>query len=184
MPQISDEPRLRAGVMRPAVVLGLALLAPACDPPIEPPPPPVPDIITSSVADEVECHKSNVNEFVDMPGMTLSFAQGGAEAHDTVGVVVAFSGYFPGSVGPTLTDGVFVLLEVDGEPHDLTSLNEGVLLASRPFDGNASGSRSFNFVTRDVPPGNHTLTLRWKDDVASGDGTICVGERTMYVIHR
>ena len=73
--------------------------------------------------------------------------------------------------------------EASGQRRDLTSTNGGVLVSEGQSTSVGRGTHGFNFVTDPIPPGGHTATMRWSDNVLNGEGTICVAERSLVVFH-
>jgi hypothetical protein len=134
---------------------------------------------TAMVADDVQCRTSNDNTVADMPGTALTFTR---EGTDTASVIVSFVGNWPNPSGGT-ANGAFIFLEIDGQRRDLTSTNGGVLVSEGQSTSVGRGTHGFNFVTDPIPPGGHTATMRWSDNVLNGEGTICVAERSLVVFH-
>jgi hypothetical protein len=115
-----------------------------------------------------------------MPGASVAFTRTG---DDTAAVVVSFVGQWPNPAGGGTANGAFIFLEIDGERHDITSTNGGVLASPGNSNTVSSGTHGFNFVTEPIAAGGHTASILWADNVLNGQGTICVGERSLVVYH-
>jgi hypothetical protein len=134
----------------------------------------------AKIVDELACRTSSDNTVADMPLTSKTFTLGGSTAEE---VVVTFVGEWPIPSSGTQA-GAFILLEIDNDRVDLVSTNGGVLVHEGTATSVSNGTRSFTFVTEPIRPGSHVAKIRWADNVLSGTGTICVGKRSLTVIHR
>jgi hypothetical protein len=90
-------------------------------------------------------------------------------------VVVMFQGTFVlnTSSGGSPADSGVIQLKVDGVVQDIGA--PAIVYA------NHGGTHGFNFVTRVLTPGNHTARIQWRTDLG---GSMCVGARSLVILHR
>ncbi len=113
--------------------------------------------------------------YVDVPGMSSTFTEGGTV---TRCVVVQYTAYVFAATGGTalmyvraLLDGVTVASPTETQ-FDGDSDEEG--------DGRWARSHAFNFVFPSVTPGGHTIKIQWR---SFDGGTIFTHRRTLLVSH-
>jgi hypothetical protein len=123
------------------------------------------DHMTAQNATDFPCITSTA--FVDMPGMTVTFAIAG-----------------------TINRNVVALFQSEFQNHDVAEIRVVVDGNVQPGPGDArspvgfvsgNGTAGFNFITNKLRPGvTHTLTLQWHS--AHGN-QVCVDERSLIVLH-
>jgi hypothetical protein len=116
----------------------------------------------------VTCTTSGV--FATMPGMSETFSFGGAASRP---VLVLFQGRWENGV----EGDAVIQLTVDGV------VQPGPGSAVRVHEDDASvdvETNGFNFISASLAPGTHTAAIRW----LTIDGRICVGPRSLIVLHK
>jgi hypothetical protein len=118
--------------------------------------------------DEIVEACTTATSFVNVPGMSRTFAQGGTASDE---VVVTFEG--SASLNGEDFDTGFVRLTIDG-----TVQTPGVI----PLLGvGKRGTHGFNWQTRALSPGTHTARVQWRTDLGS---SFCLDARSLLVLHR
>jgi hypothetical protein len=108
--------------------------------------------------------------FQTMNGMTQTFTTGGTSGDE---VVVMFQATFSGVLDTF--DTVFVRLTIDNTVQPTN--------VSVPIFGGANGSftHGFNWISKALPPGNHTARIQWRTDLGS---SACVDDRSLVILHQ
>jgi len=116
--------------------------------------------------------------YIDMIGMSRTFTISGTTARS---VVVLFQGSYwsapPGHWG-------LIQLTVDGNVNPGPGKSVLLYQYNQDEDGGAPQfvSHGFNFQTEPLPPGSHTVKIRWAG-VGGSSGLLCVGSRSLIVLY-
>lgn len=123
-----------------------------------------------SGVDEIVFSCTTSKTFVNIPGLSRSFTVGAGAAEEAV---VMLQGAF--SFSPAGSDTAFVRLLIDnvvqgpGDQVPIESLNA------------TSSARGFNWQSRALSPGAHTVRVQWRTDLGS---SLCVDARSLIVLHK
>ena len=124
-----------------------------------------------------------------IPGTTVNFTQGGAQAQE---VVVTFTAAWPRPLAGDIPAGstragAFIFLFVDDDRVDVVSDAGGVLVHEGTASSTTNGTQGFTFVTEPLAPGAHTARIFVLDNVLGPfgvpNGTVCVSARSTVVQH-
>jgi hypothetical protein len=116
--------------------------------------------------------------YVDMLGMSRTFTISGTTNRS---VVVLFQGSYwsapPGHWG-------LIQLTVDGVVNPGPGKSVFLYQYNQDEDGGAPQleSHGFNFQTEPLPPGSHTVKIRWAG-IGVGSGLLCIGSRSLIVLY-
>lgn len=114
-------------------------------------------------------------QFNDMPGMLVSFRISGNASRS---VVVLFEGTWGKLVGNTAG---FIRLTIDGVIQSGPGTGDGILTLGADGQTGSEGTRGFNFLSDPIAPGLHVARIQWRDN---GAGQVCIGERSLIVLHK
>ena len=114
-------------------------------------------------------------QFNDMPGMLVSFRISGNASKS---VLVLFQGSWGKLVGNTAG---FIRLTIDGVIQSGPGTGDGILTLGADGQTGSEGTRGFNFLSDSLAPGLHVARIQWRDN---GAGQVCIGERSLIVLHK
>jgi hypothetical protein len=114
-------------------------------------------------------------QFNDMPGMLVSFRLSGTASRS---VLVLFQGSWGKLVGNTAG---FIRLTIDGVIQSGPGTGDGILTIPANGQTGSEGTRGFNFLSDPLAPGLHVARIQWRDN---GAGQVCIGERSLIVLHK
>ncbi len=119
--------------------------------------------------DEIVEACTNSTTFVNMPGMSRTFTQGGTGSDEVVVQFQAAASMF----GSEPFDTGFVRLQVGS-----TEQTPGTV----PFIAvNSQGARGFTWQTAPVAAGSRTIRVQWRTDLGS---SFCVDARSLVILHK
>jgi hypothetical protein len=114
-------------------------------------------------------------QFNDMPGMLVSFRVSGQASRP---VLVLFEGSWGKLNGNTAG---FIRLTIDGAIQSGPGTGDGILTLGADGQIGSEGTRGFNFLSDPIAPGLHVARIQWRDN---GAGQVCIGERSLIVLHK
>jgi hypothetical protein len=117
-----------------------------------------------------ECTTSQT--FTNIPGLSRTFNLGAGAAEE---VVVMLQGAFSWD-SASADDTAYVRLLIDNQvqgPGDQVPFNS--------VDSRGGGTHGFNWQSKPLRPGNHTVRVQWRSDFGS---SLCVDARSLIVLHK
>jgi hypothetical protein len=125
-----------------------------------------------SGVDEIVFDCTSSTTFVNIPGLSRTFGHGAGAAEE---VVVMLQGAFSwNSVSPN--DTAYVRLLIDNQVQ-----GPGDQVPLKSVDGFGSGTHGFNWQSKALTPGTHSVRVQWRSDLGS---QLCVDARSLIVLHK